>query len=1014
MRLVLGFALGFWAVSPGLAGEGAPPFKVPAGFELERVAGPPLVERPIMACFDDQGRLYVSDSAGVNLRGSELLKDPPHRIRILEDTDGDGTFDTSRVWADKLVFPQGLLWHDGAVYTTSPPCFWKLEDTDGDGVCDKRTPLITGLANTGVADDAHGACLGPDGLIYFLPGRMKHDMKTRDGKPLRKGVGPWLVRMKPDGSDAEIVCGSPGNPVEVDWTPEGDYFISGTFWAPSSFGGGLRDALVHGVEGGEYPVRDRTYTDRIRTGSLLPVLVRMVATAPSGMMIYRSGAFGKDWSGNLLCSYFNPHKVQRHVLERDGATWRARTEEFITSSNSDFHPTDVLEDADGSLLVVDTGGWFRIGCPTSKIAKPQVLGGIYRIRRKEMPKVEDPRGLKVDWAKADYPLLEDPRFVVRWKAMREIARRVGTGEKLEPRREATRKARLHSVWTLARTGELGTVRERYLNDKDAGVRQAAAAVAGLHRDRKSVDRLMELVRKDAPPVRREAATALGRIGASKAIPALLDALRDKPDRFLEHALVFALIRIGERKPVVKALADPRPDVRRGALVALDQMKNGRLTPDLVTPLLDPVDLALQQAALAVITKRSAWAGEVFGIMKRWLAEPVDDPGRRANIRGVVTAFCRDEAMQDLVARALRNPETPAETRLVFLEAIAGAPLDEFPATWVAEARWCLDHSDTRVVRQAVSTLRATGTKDFDGTLLLIAGDGNRPVDLRVEAAAVAAGRRNWIDPKLVDFLIGRLDGENPPFLRLRAAEALGRAPLQDRELTKLAGAIRTGGALEVPRLIRAFGRSRNSNVGQRLVKALKNSPGLESVSPEVLREALRRYRKDVHEAAKPLFTRLALDTEKQKAKLAELKPAASGGDAARGRRVFFGKKAGCTACHMVQGQGGRVGPDLTKIGSIRSGDDLLEAIVFPSATFARTYEPFLIRTKDGGVHDGLISRETADAVYLFTAQREERRIPRVTIDAIRESKVSVMPQGLDNQLSRRALQDLIAYLRSLK
>src|SRR5689334_14758984 len=81
-------------------GPGGPPLQVPEGFVVERVAGPPLVERPIMACFDDQGRLYVSDSAGVNLKGSELIKDPPHRIRLLEDADGDGVFDKSRVWAD--------------------------------------------------------------------------------------------------------------------------------------------------------------------------------------------------------------------------------------------------------------------------------------------------------------------------------------------------------------------------------------------------------------------------------------------------------------------------------------------------------------------------------------------------------------------------------------------------------------------------------------------------------------------------------------------------------------------------------------------------------------------------------------------------------------------------------------------------------------------------------------------------------------------------------------------------
>src|SRR5437762_6829530 len=87
-------------------GPDGPPLQVPEGFVVERVAGLPLVERPIMASFDDQGRLYVSDSAGVNLKGSELIKDPPHRILLLQDLNGDGVFDKSQVWADKLVFPQ--------------------------------------------------------------------------------------------------------------------------------------------------------------------------------------------------------------------------------------------------------------------------------------------------------------------------------------------------------------------------------------------------------------------------------------------------------------------------------------------------------------------------------------------------------------------------------------------------------------------------------------------------------------------------------------------------------------------------------------------------------------------------------------------------------------------------------------------------------------------------------------------------------------------------------------------
>ena len=228
--------------------DDAPPtglaaISVPSGFVVEQVAGPPLVERPMLAAFDDLGRLYVCDSAGVNLRGAELAKDPPHKIRRLEDTDGDGRFDKSIVFADKMIFPQGIAWHDGAVYCSSPPSFWKLTDTDGDGVADRREELATGFANTGVADDMHGGSLGPDGRMYWCAGRFPHEIRRPGGPLVHKGTAPLVLRCKPDGSELEVVCGSQGNAVGVAFTTAGDMFASGTFLAPNSMGAGLRDAL---------------------------------------------------------------------------------------------------------------------------------------------------------------------------------------------------------------------------------------------------------------------------------------------------------------------------------------------------------------------------------------------------------------------------------------------------------------------------------------------------------------------------------------------------------------------------------------------------------------------------------------------------------------------------------------------------------------------------------------------------------------------------------------------------
>ena len=113
-------------------------FTLPDGFTIEQVAGPPLADRPIVADFDEQGRLYVADSSGSNEKVEIQLQKKPHRIVRLEDSDGDGRFDKSTVFATGMMFPEGTMWHGGSLYVAAPPSIWKLTDTDGDGVADQR------------------------------------------------------------------------------------------------------------------------------------------------------------------------------------------------------------------------------------------------------------------------------------------------------------------------------------------------------------------------------------------------------------------------------------------------------------------------------------------------------------------------------------------------------------------------------------------------------------------------------------------------------------------------------------------------------------------------------------------------------------------------------------------------------------------------------------------------------------------------------------------------------------
>src|SRR4029077_4502434 len=129
-----------------------------------------------------------------------------------------------------------------------------------------------------------------------------------------------------------------------------------------------------------------------RTGDLMPVMTKFARIAPAGLVRYRGTSFGPTYQANLFSAQFNPHRVQRHILQRNGATFRTQDEDFLTSVDPDFHPTDVMEDAAGSLMVVYTGAWFIHGGPISRVAKPEIKGSVFRIRKIGAPLVRDARG----------------------------------------------------------------------------------------------------------------------------------------------------------------------------------------------------------------------------------------------------------------------------------------------------------------------------------------------------------------------------------------------------------------------------------------------------------------------------------------------------------------------------------------------------------------------------------------------------------------------------------------------
>lgn len=712
-------------------------FTIPDGYELKRVAESPLVKRPIHMCFDKGGALYVTDSSGNTAKAPVQLKDPQHRVLRLLDQDGDGVFDESTVFADKLPFPEGILVHENSVYVGAPPHIWKLSDTNGDYIADERTVWFDGGSIEGCGNDMHGPYLGPDGFFYWCKGAFApQDHELSNGRTLKSSAA-HIYRARPDGSQLEmVITGGMNNPVGLAFSETGERFLSGTFFDLSE--PGRRDGILHAVYGGTYGRKNpRVLNPHANTGNLLPILQQLGPAAPSGMMMARHPNGG--FTGELLCTEFNTRRISRHQLSRESSSYSAKTSTLLESDQTDFHPTDVIEDADGSLLIADTGSWYMICCPTSKVAKPDILGAIYRLEKKNSSSPEDPRGLKLDWSQPKSTWLSDQRPAVVSRAIESLA----SEDYIDGLRHA--KAKIPAIWSLHRIpGRKARQAIRtFLNEGSSEVRAAAIHSIALWLDREAVAPLITSLSHDDPQVRRLAAMTLGRIGDQRAVAPLLKTYSPNADPFLNHAVIHGLYEI-------------------------DEFEN----------------LPLQHPATKQVQR-----------MK--------------------------EVEQQFV--------TP----------------DELPEIQLAKV-------------------------------------------------------------------------------------------------------------IEVP--------------------------------PE--------------------------ETARQKQRLDELVTFLPTADVDRGEKLFRNRdKSKCITCHIKGKQGVRLGPDLTRIGAIRSERDLLEAIVYPSASIARYHEIINVLTEDGRAVSGLLVKETVNKIFLATAAGVMQPVRIKDIEQARYASVSLMPEGLDEVLSSQEIADLVAYLK---
>ncbi|MEW4528571.1 PVC-type heme-binding CxxCH protein [Maioricimonas sp. JC845] len=997
--------------------------------------------------------------------GEEVSKyaEEHDRIRLLIDEDGDGTADKSTVFADgfnDVVDGTGagvLAWR-GNVYYTCIPKLWKLHDSNGDGVADVRESLHDGygvrVAFRG--HDMHGLILGPDGRLYFSIGDRGYNVMTQEGTQLVRPDTGAVFRCNPDGSELEVFAYGLRNPQELAFDDYGNLFTG-----DNNSDSGDKARWVHVVEGGDtgwrmyfqylqdrgpwnreriwYPYRADDETTAVQPANTIPPIANL-GDGPSGLTYYPGIGLPERYAGHFFMADFRGSSgrsgIRSFAVEPKGATFELVDSDWLIQN---VLATDVDFGYDGKMYVTDwVDGWNGPG-----------KGRVYKFSWPELPstdvvkQVGERMAAGFDDLSADelVDLLRHPDRRIRLESQFALVRQnavdalVAAAESTDASDDArlAELSRIHGVWGLGQLARAGGVAgdtasrtlASLLEDDSAEVRaQAAGTLGDVISENEwlataTVETLTELLEDGSPREQYFAAVTLGKAGDRDAVQPLLGLLAANADAdpVLRHAASLALARIGDREALLAAANDPSRSVRLGVVLAMRQLK----MPEIAMFLQDGDAAIVEEAARAI---HDLPIDEALPA----LADLVDQPAmsdlltRRvlnANFRlggaeralAVASVAADDRQPEHLRLEAVAELLNWAEPPVLDRVTNEYRPIGKRSADEAREAvRGVLASvlSGTDKLREEGIKLASTyGITEVGPELRRMVQSQDNPASVRAEALA-ALGALG--DDQLSEIVRSALDSEYPA-LRIEARRLLAEEDPQ-AGVQALAQAIESGTLAEQQAAIETLTTLKDEAADAVL---------LEWLDRLVAGDVPRGVQLDLIEAARKrdgaaFRERLgkfeaARDTSTPVASYAEC---LEGGDAGRGREIFFGNAAAsCRRCHKVQGSGGDVGPNLSAIAKEKDAAYLLESIVDPSAKIAKGFETAVFLLDSGRVVSGIVRGEDDDVYRLVAGTGEVLLVPKDEVDDRAVGK-SGMPADLVKQLSRRDIRDLVAYLLTLK
>ncbi len=952
-------------IAPTEPADALKTFHVAQGFRIEQVAAEPLVADPVAVAFDENARLYVVEMRGYSENKDEKLS----RIRLLDDTDGDGKFDKSTIFVDGLAWPTAVFCWAGGVLVVDAPDIFYFKDTSGDGKADEQRKLYTGLGVGNVQGLANSFQWGLDNRIYLAISGSGAELKRADDEQQRPlslrgrdiAIDPRTWDVAPVSGGAQhglsfddwgnrFVCSNSDHLQEVMY--EDRYLARNPYIAAPP---PRRSIAADGPQADVFrtsPVEPwRIVRTRLRATGVVPGIVEGGGrpagyfTGATGTTIYRGNAWPSQWHGVAIVGDVGSNLVHRKKLEPDGVGFIGRRidekSEFVSSSDIWFRPVQFANAPDGTLYILDM---YRevIEHPASlppiikkhlDLTSGRDRGRLYRVVPDgfKQPSLPELAGASPE---ALVALLEQPNGWHRDTAARLLYERqdktaVAPLEKLSMESKSPL-ARMHALCALDGLNALSekVVLPR-LSDDHVGVRQHAVRLAEKLAGSSTAIRrkLLEMVDDQQVRVRYQLAFSLGGMpsSAERNMALVKLAKRDIADGYVRVAVLSSLGQ-GAGQALRELAADSEfIDSREGReLIASLAAQIGRQQrPEDIAELLDAMK-ALARAnstALPIIVQRVAARSGTA------LAEQI----------AAATGGKAEMLMKSLLASAAQraaDETAPLKARIAAIEQLRLATF--------ADEKGLLASLLSPAIAADVQSAALSTLASFDATdaaELIVAGFPAFSPRLKGQATDVLLSRPAWTTALLTALESGRLS-------------------VGDIDPVKL----------------KLLAEHRNSTIRTRANKLLVNSQ-------------LGR-RSDVVDSYRGVL---------------ELK-----GDAERGKQVFAKT---CAACHKVQNIGNDIGPNLAAMKA-RGPEAILLNVLDPNREVNPQYLNYAVLTTDGRQLTGLIAAETATGITLRRADNATDTVLRIDIEQLKSTGMSLMPEGLEKQIDQQSMADLLEFLRT--